>query len=191
MVFISINEFFDLIIMTLGVGFIFMDFFTPPQNTIDPLQQYKSTKKKFDWHGLWIAILITAPAVIFHELAHKFTAMAMGLHATFHAAYTWLGLGIILKLLNTGFIFFVPGYVSTLGATALQHSLIAFAGPALNGILYLTAHMVLKTQKKLSPKAHFIWALTKRINGFLFIFNMIPLPFFDGGHVFRGLWSVM
>jgi len=174
--------------MTLGVGFIFMDAFKHAPQYHDPLAYHK---KSFAWSQLGFAVLVTAPAVIFHELAHKFFAILLGLEATFHAAYTFLGIGILMKLMNFGFVFFVPGYVSISGANPLQNSLIAFAGPALNGILFLAGFIVLKTRHHLSPKQHLFWALTRRINGFLFVLNMIPVPFFDGGHVVRGLYQTL
>lgn len=181
-------EILDLIIMTLGVGFIFKDVFIiqplPPKGeAYDPLIHRPSRIENFK-----LAILVTAPAIIFHELAHKFVAILYGLQATFHAAYGWLGLGILLKLLNTGFIFFVPGYVTHSGAaTALQNAAIAFAGPALNLILWIGAWILLKRKEKYSAKAFMILTLTKKINMFLFFFNMIPLGFFDGGHAVEGL----
>src|SRR3989338_4674009 len=150
MALVSIAELFDMVIMTLGVGFIFMDSFFPAHH-----QQYDPIKKytQFDWHALLVAALGTAPAVIFHELAHKFVAISIGLQATFHAAYMWLGIGLLLKVLNTGFIFFVPGYVSTVGATQLQHAIIAFVGPFFNLVLFCTAWLVLqyKTRLKKGP----------------------------------------
>ncbi|MBC8444116.1 site-2 protease family protein, partial [Candidatus Woesearchaeota archaeon] len=33
--------------------------------------------------------------------------------------------------------------------------------------------------------------LTKKINLFLFIFNMLPIPFFDGGHFFSSILSAL
>src|SRR3989338_10321577 len=78
MALITFSELLDLIIMTVAVGFIFMDFFPPPsKKAYDPLQKMSS----FNWHALWFAVMITAPSVIFHELAHKFVAISMGLQA--------------------------------------------------------------------------------------------------------------
>ena len=66
MALITFSELLDLIIMTVAVGFIFMDFFPPPsKKAYDPLQKMSS----FNWHALWFAVMITAPSVIFHELA--------------------------------------------------------------------------------------------------------------------------
>jgi len=54
-------------------------------------------KLGLSWKDFKFAIIITAPAVILHELAHKFVAMAMGLTATFHAWYTGLGIGVFYE----------------------------------------------------------------------------------------------
>ena len=123
------REIIDIIIMTLGVGFIFKDIFVvhkiPVGEKYDPLLHRPNRME-----NLKLAVLITAPAVIFHELAHKFAALYYGLEATFHAAYGWLGFGILLKLLNSGFIFFVPGYVTHSSAALPLHTGVnAFAVP--------------------------------------------------------------
>jgi Zn-dependent protease len=192
----TLQELLDVLIMTAGVSFIFMDRFAlthvvkeAVEDTIDPLIAYYQRRGGFDWENFWIACLITAPAVIFHELAHKLVAMSYGLQATFHAAYFWLSFGIIMKLLNTGFIFFVPGYVSFSGApTPLESATIAFAGPFLNFVLWFSCWILLKYPlMKLSHRTMQILAATRYINGFLFVFNMIPFGFFDGAHVLEGL----
>ena len=176
----SIGELIDVLIMTVGVGYIFMDALSSePQLEL---------MVGFDWARLRLACLITAPAVILHELGHKFAALAFGLIATFHAAYTWLLLGIALKLLNFGFIFFVPGYVEIQGIqTPLQSALSAFAGPAVNLILWIGARTAMRLIPHMKLKTFRILAMTRQINGFLFIFNMLPIYFFDGFKVFSGL----
>ena len=196
----TLKELFDVIMMTVGVGFIFMDSFglqtirhTVKSYVEDPVAYYQNALGKkvssFNWSTLWLACLITAPAVIFHELAHKLVAISYGLQATFHAAYFWLSFGIIMKLLNTGFIFFVPGYVSFSGAaTPIQSATIAFAGPFLNFVLWFTCWFILKFKPmQISTRTMQILAATRYINGFLFIFNMIPLGFFDGAKVLEGI----
>lgn len=181
-------EILRLIIMTLGVGFIFKDIFViqplPPKGQeYDPLIHRPSRIE-----NIKLAIMITAPAIIFHELAHKFVALGYGLQATFYASYWGLGIGIFLKLLNTGFIFFIPGYVVHGGAsTPLQNAMIAFAGPGLNLVLWIGAWILLKRKEKYSTKTFMILTLTKKINMFLFFFNMIPIGFFDGAGVVEGL----
>lgn len=180
---ISPRELFDAVLMTFAVGYIFMGIF-----------QARKLGIGFDWQAFWMACLVTAPALILHELAHKFAAMAAGLHATFHAAYTWLGIGVLLKLVYAPFIFFVPAYVSISCAAQpcaippLVSAATAFAGPCLNLILWISSWAVLKHHKLRSKKWLVFWFLTKKINMLLFILNMLPIPGFDGFTVYSGLW---
>ena len=176
-------------IMTLFVGYIFSDVFSrfrEPQ-----LDVFSFKPRGIDWDAFKFAALVTAPGLILHELAHKFVALGFGMQAMFHAAYAWLVLGLILKLLSFPFIIFVPAFVSITGqGTPLQFSIIAFAGPAMNLILWLGTGFAMK--KNIIPKKHYKLAfLTKEINKFLFIFNMIPIPGFDGSKVLSGLWQII
>jgi Zn-dependent protease len=178
--FLSPREVIDLIIMTAGVGFIFMDLFGG--------HQFHNPLRRFDWRAFRASCLVTAPAVIFHELAHKFVAIAFGVDATFHAAYLFLLIGVILKIIRSPIIFFVPGYVSiplTLAPAAT--SIAAFAGPALNGILYLIAVFVTENTR-MQHSGRTFWLATRRLNGFLFIFNMLPIPGLDGFTAFSSLF---
>ncbi|MEM3127165.1 MAG: hypothetical protein QW331_03815 [Candidatus Woesearchaeota archaeon] len=184
MAIVSLRELIDVVIMTLGVGFIFSDIFVPG---------YLHQRNKFgiNVEGLKFAIIVTAPAVIFHELAHKIFGLIYGMVATFHAAYTWLAVGILLKLANFPFIFFVPGYVEITGiGTPLQMSIVAFAGPGLNLALWLGSGWALKNNK-VSHKHLRAAILTREINKFLFILNMLPLPLFDGWKVYSGIWQTL
>jgi len=185
MPFFTFLEIFDIVAMTLIVGYIFSGMFKRPvPEDYDPLKHFKPG---FDFNDLRFAALVTAPAIILHELGHKFVALGFGLEAQFQAAYFFLALGLILKLMNFPFIFFVPAYVSIFGqATALESSLVAFAGPFVNLVLWLGSLLILN-QKLFPKKYHAALFLTSRINMFLFIFNMLPIPGFDGSKVFSGL----
>jgi Zn-dependent protease len=199
MVLITIREIIDIIIMSFFIGFLLSDVFKrfqPRKEYYDPLAVRERQKFGIDWNSLKFSTLVTAPAIVLHELGHKFVAMGFGLNATFNAFYansTTLFLGIVallMKFMNFGFIFIVPGYVeiSELGTNPLQMAIIAFAGPAVNLILWLVSALILK--KKLVDKKYlpFVY-LTSKINMFLFIFNMLPFFFFDGYKVFSGLWQ--
>lgn len=176
---IVLQELIDALLMTAIVGYIFMDLFQPPRDVYDPF------RIGFDWEAFKFACYVVAPAIIFHEIAHKVVALGFGLQAQFHAAYSWLFLGLLLKTL-VGFVFFVPAYVSIQGvATPLASGLTAFAGPALNLLLWALAGLMLTRQ--ISRRQVYFWGLTKRINGFLFLLNMLPVPGFDGSKVFNAL----
>ncbi|PIN85950.1 hypothetical protein COV19_07070 [Candidatus Woesearchaeota archaeon CG10_big_fil_rev_8_21_14_0_10_44_13] len=186
----SLQEIFDIAVMSGAIGYMFNDSFgsiAHRTEDYDPLTHYR---KRFDFDSLMFAVIVAAPAIILHELGHKFVAMSFGFTAVFHAAYTWLFIGVILKLLNFGFIFFVPAYVSYSGLTSpLQSSMIAFAGPFVNLLLWIVPFIILKKDIKMKRKVRAFLFLTSRINMFLFIFNMLPIPMFDGYHVFQGLIS--
>lgn len=185
MVLFAFSEIFDIVVMVAVVGYIFKDLFKRPvEENYNPLTHFKAG---FDFEDFKFAALITAPAIIFHELGHKFVALSFGLEAQFQAAWFFLGLALLLKLMNFGFIFIVPAYVSILGrATPLEFGLIAFAGPFVNLILWLFAAFAVK-KNLFSKKYDTALLLTSKINMFLFIFNMLPIPGFDGSKVFTGL----
>lgn len=187
---ITFGEIIDLILMTFFVGYIFSDRIPVRRENYDPLLHYK---RGFDFEGLKFAILATAPAIIMHELAHKFVALGFGLDAVFFAFYRetftlMLGiLTIISKLTGFGFMFFVPGFVSISGiGTHLQFAITAFAGPFVNLVLWLGARFLLKN-KNYKKRHYLLLLLTSRINMFLFIFNMLPIPGFDGYNFFMHL----
>lgn len=189
---LSIREIVDIVLMSVIVGFILKDLFMPRKKTVyEPLDQFKSGKV---WavQGLWLSIIVTAPAIILHEFGHKFMAISFGMSAVFKAAYTWLGIGFILKLF-TGFIFFVPAYVeitNIANASPLQLSIVAFAGPAVNLILWLST-LFLYQNVKINPKYLPFVILTSKINMLLFVFNMLPIPGFDGFKVYSGILQTL
>ena len=190
MAFLSVGELIDIVIMTVFVGFIFGDVFSSARRIAvdtEGRELPNTSSRSWNWDNFKFAVIVTAPAIIFHEFGHKIVAMLFGMKATFSAAYGWLALGLGLKLLSFPFIFFVPAYVSIIGSTTpLNYSLIAFAGPAVNMVMWLVAGIMIKSGKY-SRKTTIILQLTKQINMFLFIFNMIPIPGFDGSKVFSGL----
>ena len=180
-----------MLLMIAVVGFIFMNMFKNPNKSKygDELDGYLSKSRfGFNWNDFKFAALVTAPAILLHEIGHKVTALSFGLSATFHAAYFWLLIAVVLKLINFPILVFVPAYVSIFGnANVLQSTLVSFAGPGVNLLLFIIAYLVLKFHKKLNPTATHFWILTKNINLFLLIFNILPIPGFDGYKVFDGL----
>ncbi len=176
---VSIVELGQLLIASLVVGYIFLGIVKLPE------KENKINFKIFDLKNYLFSVLASAPGIVLHELAHKFVAIAFGLKAFFTLWPFGLGIGILLKLLGSGFMFLAPGYVNiSTGATNLQYSLIAFAGPLFNLLLWIIALLILKFRKNISRKEAIFWLFTKEINKWLFIFNMIPIPPLDGYKVF-------
>ena len=176
-------ELLYFVILVAVVGYIFMGMFVRRPRTVYDMMH----PKRFDIRDFKFAALVAAPGIVLHELAHKFVAMGFGYSATFNIWPTGLIIGIVLKLIGSPFILLAPGYVQIpLIADALVYRLIAFAGPAVNLIIWIVSIIILKKAKNMSKKQIAFWSLTKIINMILFIFNMIPFGPLDGAKVFFG-----
>ncbi len=185
----TITEIFYFIILTAAVGYIFTGFIRKPTEEV---YRFAYRRYKLNLQDFLFSVLIVAPAIVLHELAHKFVAIAFGLTANFFIFWEGLGLAIFLKVINSPFLIIAPGYVSiSSGATVPQNILISFAGPAINVILFLVSNLILTKASGLSRIQAIALYLTKQINLFLFIFNMLPIPPLDGYHVFSGLLQII
>ncbi|HLC22697.1 MAG TPA: M50 family metallopeptidase [Candidatus Nanoarchaeia archaeon] len=179
--FLTLGEIIQLIVLTVVLGYIFSSFIQRPK----PLYELRPW---FDWDDVKFAAMVAAPAVILHEFGHKFVALALGLEATFSIWPTGLFIGIVLKLLHSPILFLAPAYVSfSANATAMQSILISVAGPAVNLLLWGISAHVLKTKRRMTQNELVGWAISKKLNLFLFVFNMIPVPPLDGFKVLLGI----
>lgn len=189
----TIKEIFDIIFMSAIVGYIFKDMLGPSR-FLHKNKNYFYLEKERGWKDFWFSLGIVSIAIILHELGHKFTAMSFNLNAEFNAAYLWLFFGLLLKLLNFGFIFFVPAYVSITGtAQPLVFAATAFAGPLIHLLLWGISKIVLNniSNSRRNEEKRLFFFLSARINIFLFILNMLPIPGFDGFAVYSNLWKVV
>ncbi|MFH1376270.1 MAG: hypothetical protein ABIH25_01410 [Candidatus Woesearchaeota archaeon] len=186
MALITFTEILYFVILSLIIGYIFSGAFTYRAKTV---YEMGKKRKKFYWRDLGFAVLITAPAIVLHELAHKFVAMGFGFDATFQLFPLGLAIGVILKLVGSPFILVAPGFVE-IGTAAFAnptaYRLIALAGPVINALLWLAATIVLKTRHNLNRTQKSGWKMTRMINLILFIFNMIPFGPLDGAKVLFG-----
>ncbi len=173
----TINELIDLVIMVLAIGYIFSSYFKrEPTEGYDPLVYYK--KSSF-FEDLKQGIIVAAPAIVLHELMHKFVAMGFGVQATLHAPLGWYVIVVVMRLLNFPLLFFVGGYVTHPIMPPLQSSIVSLAGPFTNLLLYLICLAIVRF--KIVERKHYnIIGMAGKLNLFLFAFNLIPLPGFDG-----------
>lgn len=184
--FITINEIIDILIMTFAIGYIFSSFTKrQPLEGYEPLDYYKKNQL---WESIKIGIIIAAPAVVFHELAHKFVAMSYGVEAVLHAPLTLYIIVILMKMMNFPLLFFIGGYVSHAPLSYLPSAIVAFAGPFTNLILFLLCRSLIKF-KIIHRKYYNLAYSAGQLNLFLFGFNMIPIPGFDGYSFFTNLWN--
>ena len=136
-------------------------------------------------------------AFLAHELiGHKLIAQHFGMHGEYRMWKTglWIAMGSSLF----GFVFAAPGavYVSpkidiwgrAQAVSRKMMGLVSVGGPVVN-MLLAGVFIMLNT---LSPMVFFDLAI--RINLWLALFNMIPMPPLDGSKVFawdRRIWGVL
>ena len=200
----TLLELFDVVIMSALMGIIFFRFFSG--FNVFKKHNYGNFYQKqwFNWSDFMFSISLIVPAIVLHELGHKFVAMGLGYEATFHSPISLqhilnpfsifsdffamlIVIALISSLLGSSFLFFVPAYVSFSAlAGPFQQMLIAFAGPGVNLILWFGAKQLIKMNKIKHKYVPFA-IVTSKINKLLFIFNMIPIPGFDGSKVLMGL----
>ena len=184
----SLAELIRLVIMTAALGYIFMSYIKSPSTINDVL----SSSKSFNWQDFRFAALVTAPGIVLHEMGHKFVGLAVGVQTEFFTSYFGLFVGVFLKWISRPFIIFAPGYVSLSGAlTETQVFLTALAGPLMNLLLFFIAYLILDRKTNLTRSQAVALHLTKQINMFLFLFNLIPFPPFDGYKVFTSLFGII
>ncbi|OVE74942.1 hypothetical protein BVX95_00775 [archaeon D22] len=191
MVLFTFAELIDLIIMVFAIGFIFSKIFKKPipvSKTYDPLAHYE--KKNDAFEDLKWGIIVAAPAVVFHELAHKFVAIYFGAQATLVAPVVMYAIVILMIMLKSPVIFFVGGYVTHTALPPLQSFFVSVSGPLTNLLLWFGADRILKSDHKFKKKNIEMISMTKKLNMFLFIFNMIPIPGFDGFNAIRALFNI-
>ncbi|MBN2368716.1 hypothetical protein JXC34_06865 [Candidatus Woesearchaeota archaeon] len=175
--FFTINEIIDVVIMTLAIGYIFSTFIKrAPRGGYDPLLHYSKNRMVEDTKQ---GIVIAAPAIVLHELAHKFVAMAFGATAVLHAPIGWYVAVVVMRMLNFPFLFFVGGYVTHTPLPPLESALVAISGPLMNLMLFILSKLFISL-RLIGRRNYFIADATAKLNLFLFVFNLIPIPGFDG-----------
>lgn len=190
MAIITSGEIIDLFVITIAIGYIFSKLFhRQPTEDYDPLKFYQKNSIIED---IKYGAIIAAPAVILHEFAHKFVAMAFGATATLHAPdlfgipYGWYILIIILIHMNFPIVFLIGAYVSHTALPPLQSALVSISGPLANLLIWLGCKIAIKN-KWIHRKHYRTVGLMAKLNMFLFVFNILPLPGFDGWNFLNAL----
>jgi Zn-dependent protease len=144
----------------------------------------------FDSLGLpdWLLIFSSLAAVItlsffIHEIAHKVTAQKRGLWAEFRltlwgALLTCFSIFIPFKIIS-------PGAVMISGPASMDEiGKISIAGPATN-IVLSTVLLGLAFVPGFGPWLSFIFAIGAFFNGYIAVFNLIPIGILDGFKIFH------
>lgn len=155
----------------------------------------------------WLAPLVFA--IVLHEISHGWTARAFGdptadeqgrlsLNPIRHVdPVGTLVLPLLLAISGApifGWAKPVPVVAGRLRNPRVHMMIVALAGPGMNLLLALVAALLLALLRAFVAAEGVAFALLYlnllnfiAINLFLALFNLLPLPPFDGGHVVQGL----
>jgi len=155
----------------------------------------------------WIVPLVLA--IVLHEISHGWVANAFGdptardkgrlsLNPIRHVdPFGTIALPLVLAVSGApvfGWAKPVPVVARRLRRPRLHMVLVALAGPGMNLLLAVLTTLAIALLRWLAPAGGAGWAFLYLnlvnflvINVFLAVFNLLPIPPFDGGHVVEGL----
>jgi Zn-dependent protease len=155
----------------------------------------------------WIVPLVFA--IVLHEVSHGWAALAFGdptakrkrrlsLNPVRHVdPFGTVILPLVLAVSGApvfGWAKPVPVVARRMRRPRLHMMLVALAGPGMNLFLALVAAFALALLRWIAPAEGIGWIFLETnlinfllINVFLAVFNLLPIPPFDGGHVVEGL----
>jgi Zn-dependent protease len=127
---------------------------------------------------------------VFHEVAHKITAQRRGLWAEFRLTLWGSVLTAVFMVLPVAFKIISPGAVMISGpASRDEIGKISIAGPTTN--IVMSAALVAAA---LAPTTiSWIFVIGAFFNGYIAVFNLIPIGILDGYKIFnwnKALWAV-
>ena len=131
--------------------------------------------------GLFLLCLVLVViSFLFHEFGHKFTAQRFGLWSEFRMWPAGLFLTLVTSLL--GFLFASPGAVMINGNVDREkNGKIAIAGPIVNIVMCFIG-IIGCLLTNYSGWVIFFYMLAN-LNGFLALFNLLPVPPLDGSKI--------
>lgn len=141
-----------------------------------------------------VSLAIIGPALILHELAHKFMAQKYDLVAAYVMWPTGIAIALLMAFVTQGTMIFAalgavmiaPVYHTRLGykligITGEQMGKISIVGPLTNIALAIISYLLMP----LNPAFFYMSA---NINCWIALFNCIPVPPLDGTKIFR--WNI-
>jgi Zn-dependent protease len=130
-----------------------------------------------------ISLVTVGIGFVFHEMAHKFTAMRFGYWAEFRKDTQMLLIAVVLAAL-AGIVFAAPGATVIYGAplNREQNGKISIAGPLTNLILCIPFGLIYLAGAtgSLGPVGLIIGTVGFQVNAMIAFFNMIPVSVLDG-----------
>ena len=182
----TLAEVRDLTIATIVLGFLFSI----------ALRTFEVTTSSSVFVNFLTAIAIVAPALILHELAHKFVAQKYGCKANYVLWPMGAVMAVLITLLTGGRVIFAAlgavmiattystrlGY-RFVGLTNEELGKISWSGPVVNLAIALISFA-------LKPMNPIFFETVILINLIIAIFNLIPFPPLDGSKIIGWSWTV-
>ena len=138
------------------------------------------------------ALVLTA-SFFAHELAHKVTAQKRGLWAEFRLTM-WGALLTLISVISPLLKIVAPGAVVVSGSSSRQEmGKISLAGPATNIVLSTVLIGIAVAASIFAFELYSIFLLAALLNGFMAVFNLVPIGMLDGFKIFswdKKIWTV-
>ena len=136
-----------------------------------------------------VSLLVVAFSFLAHELGHKFVAQRYNAWSEFRSNPMGLAIALVMSFV-LGFFFAAPGAVYIRGEISQKmNGIISLAGPAVNFVIAAVAIIVcLMFGGEITTIGHYIFYVLAYFNAFLGLFNMIPVPPFDGSKILA--WDI-
>jgi Zn-dependent protease len=137
-----------------------------------------------------VSAAIFTMSFVIHEIAHKVTAQRRGLWAEFRLTLWGSVLTAVFMILPVAFKIISPGAVMISGPSSMDEiGKISIAGPTTN--IVLSAALVAAA---LAPTPiSWIFVLGALFNGYIAVFNLIPIGILDGFKIFnwnKTVWAL-
>jgi Zn-dependent protease len=163
----ELKHFAAATLLVIGIGFsigLFSDIFV-----------------RTGWAGMaFFAVILTA-SFLTHEIAHKVTAQRRGLWAEFRLTL-WGAALTLISVISPLFKIIAPGAVMISGPARMDEiAKISIAGPIINIVF---ASVLLGAAFVPNPYSGLLFLLALW-NGFIALFNLIPIGILDGYKIFR------
>jgi Zn-dependent protease len=139
------------------------------------------------------AVILTG-SFMAHELAHKVTAQKMGLWAEFRLTM-WGAVLTLISVITPFFKIISPGAVVVSGSSShAEMGKISLAGPMINIFLSIVLFGFAFGTRFFLPDFYLLLLLAAFLNGFMAVFNLIPIGILDGFKIYswdKKLWGIV
>ena len=146
---------------------------------------------RMDWTMLSVFAVILTVSFLAHEIAHKVTAQKRGLWAEFRLTL-WGAVLTLISVISPLLKLISPGAVMISGPAQMDEvAKISIAGPTIN-IVFSTVFLGVAFAFVPGPVQGLVF-LVALLNGFIAVFNLIPIGILDGFKIFnwdKTVWAL-